>query len=186
MTDKKNIDEKITKLKQEMNYLLTHDPTTGLPNKILFYDRLEMAVIHAHRNKERLALMMIDLDDFHNINHTYGYPAGDKLLKEAGTRLKASIRRGDTIARMGGDEFVLILPGVMQKKNAIKIINNIFRGFQQPFSINETDCHITITVGVSIFPEHGDTGDELMVNADIALHNAKSKGKNNFQFFIYK
>ncbi len=173
------------RLKKDVDYLHTHDTITGLPNRLLFYDRLDLAVIHAHRNKERFVLTIIDVDDFHVINHKYGNHTGDALLKETGSRLRSTLRKGDTIARIGGDEFILILPGVMYKKDAVKVIKNIYGAFEKPFNLNNEVVKISFSMGVSIFPEHGDSGDELLKSADIALMNAKSQGKNLYNFFTY-
>jgi diguanylate cyclase (GGDEF)-like protein len=181
----KDWQKKATNLQNDMSYLLTHDPLTGLPNRTLFYDRLDMAIIHAQRCKERFAVMIIDLDDFKKIIHTNGHLIGENLLKEAGIRLKKCIRKTDTVAYLGGDEFAILLPAVMRKDNSIKVAKGIIQSFQNLFNINENLISLTGSIGISIFPEHGDAGEELLKNADIALYYAKDKGKNNFQFYSY-
>ncbi len=176
---------KVAKLQNDMSYLLTHDSITGLPNRALFYDRLEMSIIHAQRNKERFAVMLLDIDDFRKIIHVQGHLFGENLLKEAGVRLRKCIRKADTAAYLGGDEFAIILPAIMRKDNSIKVAKNIIQSFQSDFTINEISISLTGSIGVSIFPEHGNTIEELLKNADIALYYAKDRGKNNFQFFSY-
>ena len=186
MIDKeKGWQDRATKLQKDMSYLLTHDSITGLPNRALFYDRLDMAIIHAQRNKERFAVMIIDLDDFKKIIHTNGHLLGESLLKETGIRIKKCIRKVDTVAYLGGDEFALVLPAVMRKDNTIKVARGIIKSFHDPFDINESLFTLTGSIGISIFPEHGDLAEELLKNADIALYYAKDKGKNNFQFYSY-
>lgn len=186
MIDKeKGWQDKAIKLQNDMSYLLTHDSITGLPNRALFYDRLDMAINHAQRNRERFAVMMIDLDDFRKIIHTSGHILGEILLKETGLRLKKCIRKVDTVAYLGGDEFAMVLPAVMRKDDTIKIARNIIKSFQDPFDINKDLFTLTGSIGISIFPEHGDLADDLLKNADIALYYAKDKGKNNFQFYFY-
>jgi len=181
----KDWQDKVTKLQKDMSYLLTHDSITGLPNRALFYDRLDMAIIHAQRNRERFAIMIIDLDDFKKIIHVNGHLIGENLLREAGVRLKKCVRKMDTVAYLGGDEFAIVLPAVMQKNNTIKVARIIIKSFQDPLSIDGKLFTLTGSIGISIFPEHGDSSDELLKNVDIALYYAKDKGKNNFQFYSY-
>lgn len=177
--------DKVAKLQKDMSYLLNHDSITGLPNRALFYDRLDMAIIHAQRNKERFAVMIIDLDDFKRIIHTNGHLVGENLLKEVGVRLKRCIRKVDTVAYLGGDEFAIVLPAVMRKDNTIKVAKIIIKTFRDPFDIYGKLFTLTGSIGISIFPENGDSAETLLKNADIALYYAKDKGKNNFQIYSY-
>ncbi|MCX8021813.1 MAG: GGDEF domain-containing protein [Syntrophorhabdaceae bacterium] len=179
--------DRATKLKREMSYLLTHDAITELPNRVLFYDRLEMAITHSHRNKERFALFILDIDDFKDVIHQRGYVFGDEVLREAGLRLKKSVRKGDTVARFGGDEFALILNSIIKKENVIKVAKGIMEFFHRPFVLNDSEeVSVTASMGIAIFPEHGIGADELIKNADIALSFAKEIGKDNFMFFSYQ
>jgi diguanylate cyclase (GGDEF)-like protein len=184
---KRDVDwrDRTVRLKREMAHHLTHDPVTGLPNRVLFYDRIDMALTHAERNKERLAVMLIDLDDFKNIVHNYGYDVGDSLLKEVGRSIRRRLRRGDTVARLGGDEFVLILPGVIRKANAQIVAQTLLDSFQESFLVKGVSLHTTPSIGIAMFPDHGHEGEELLRHADIAMYQAKERGKNTFQFFVY-
>ena len=186
MVDKeKDWEDRATKLQRDMAYLLTHDSITGLPNRALFYDRLDMAVIRAQRNKERLAVMIVDIDHFKKVIHTNGHLVGEGLLKEVGIRLRKCVRKVDTVAYLGGDEFAVILPAVMRKENAVKVAKNIMKSFRESFAVNEISYPLSGSIGISIFPEHGDLGEELLKSADVALYYAKDNGRNNFRFYSY-
>lgn len=171
------------KLEMEISYKTTHDLLTGFPNRILFNDRLSLALIHAHRNRERLAVMFFDLDSFKKVNYKYGYSVGDQLLKETGIILKKCLRKGDTIGRFGDDEFVILLPGVIKKENVALVAEKILQPFRHPIYINGHELSNTASIGISMFPEDGETHDELIKKADIAMYFVKKTGRNGFQFY---
>ncbi|NSW91406.1 MAG: EAL domain-containing protein [Firmicutes bacterium] len=176
----------ITERKQAeetVKYQAYHDILTSLPNRLLFKDRLIMALAHARRSGEMLAVMFLDLDRFKNINDTLGHAIGDKLLINVSERLAGIVREVDTVARMGGDEFILILSEVLQAGEVARIAQKILRVFQQSFKINEYELYITASIGISIYPSDGDNADSLIKNADIAMYRAKDLGGNNYQFF---
>jgi len=171
------------KHEQELAHKATHDPVTDLPNRELFHDRLAMAIVHAQRDRERLAVLFIDIDSFKDINYRFGYSTGDLVLKETGERLKKCLRKGDTIGRFGDDEYVILLPGIIRKESAAFVTDKILHAFSSPYSINGSEFSITCSVGIAIFPEDGDTREELLKNADIAMYFVKKAGRHNFQFY---
>jgi diguanylate cyclase (GGDEF)-like protein/PAS domain S-box-containing protein len=160
-----------------------HDALTGLPNRMLFFDHLTLEIAVANRNRKKIAVMFMDLDNFKKINDTLGHIVGDKLLKEAANRLKACVREADTIARIGGDEFSILLADIIQPGDAVVISNKILESFKVPYVINEHEIHISTSIGISIYPQDGKQIDDLMKNADTAMYQAKEKGRNNFQFY---
>jgi len=168
---------------RELTYLATHDILTGFPNRTLFDDRLTLAIAQAKRNKKKLAIMLFDLDRFKEVNDTMGHMAGDQLLKEVSKRMKNLLRKGDTIARMGGDEFLLLLPEISQIEDATKIARKIIDSFKNPFVIDHQEIHITTSIGIVIYPEDGEDSETLIKNADIAMYQAKKEGRNNYQFY---
>ena len=184
MTDQDHIwREKALALKRKMAYGLTHDAVTGLPNRMLFSDRTTIALAHAQRNRERLAVFMVDLDHFKDIIHAYGYHLGDALMKAVGDRLKKRLRKGDTLARFGDDEFTILLPGILRKENAGIFARQLLDTFGEAFTFSGTTLHITASIGIAILPEDGETEEELLKKTDIALCRAKEHGRNNFQYY---
>jgi diguanylate cyclase (GGDEF)-like protein/PAS domain S-box-containing protein len=168
---------------KELTYLATHDILTGFPNRTLFDDRLTLAIAQAKRNKKKLAVMLFDLDRFKEVNDTMGHVAGDQLLKEVSKRMKNLLRKGDTIARMGGDEFLLLLPEISQIEDATKIARKIIDSFKSIFKIDHQKIHITTSIGIVAYPEDGEDSVTLIKNADIAMYQAKKEGRNNYQFY---
>lgn len=160
-----------------------YDPLTGLPNRILLQDRFALALAKAERNQENLTLMIFDLDNFKDINDTLGHSCGDRLLKEVGQRLITFLRKSDTVARFGGDEFIGLLPETGQEEDVEKIAGKILEVIQKPFYIEDESIQITISIGLAFYPKNGQTLDLLMKNADQAMYRAKARGKNNFQYY---
>jgi diguanylate cyclase (GGDEF)-like protein/PAS domain S-box-containing protein len=174
ITERKQADEKIRKM-------AFHDSLTGLPNRRLFNDRINIALSHAQRYQQKLAVMLIDLDHFKEVNDTLGHDVGDKLLQVVGKRLTDVLREGDTVARMGGDEFMLLLPGLSNTKDVNHIGWKILKAFQKPFTFNDHEIQITTSIGIAIYPDDGQDYRTLRENADVALYHAKDEGRNNFQ-----
>jgi len=166
---------------EELAYMATHDSLTGLPNRTLFYDRLTMALTQARRSPKKLAVMLLDLDYFKNVNDTLGHSVGDQLLRAVGNRLSGLLRKGDTIARIGGDEFLLLLPEMLQVEYATTLAQKVLQAFREPFAFDGHELHITTSIGIAIFPDDGDNADTLLKNADIAMYRAKNKGRDSFQ-----
>ncbi|HHT9110026.1 MAG TPA: EAL domain-containing protein [Candidatus Brocadiaceae bacterium] len=167
----------------EIRYVAHHDALTDLPNRILFNDRLTLALAHAHRNKELMAVMFLDLDRFKMINDTLGHTAGDQLLREVAHKLRKCVREDDTIARLGGDEFSLLLPGITHIEHITQITEKILNVFVKPWNICGYELYITASIGIALYPYDGESVEILLKNADIAMYHAKEQGRNNYQFY---
>lgn len=170
-------------LLHQLSHLAHHDALTGLPNRLLFNDRLSQALAQAHRNKIMVAVFFLDLDRFKLINDTLGHALGDLLLQAVAVRLRECLREGDTVARQGGDEFLIIIPELKQTENAALVAEKILDNFSEPFLLEQHEVYISPSIGISIYPTGGNTIDTLVKNADIAMYYAKEQGGNNYQFF---
>lgn len=159
------------------------DSLTGLPNRSLFYDRLEQELAHAHRSHEQLLLLFLDLDHFKWVNDCLGHAAGDQLLIQVGQRLAACIRQSDTLARLGGDEFTIILPNLNKGQQAERVVRTILDELQSPFSIKDTQVDIGGSIGIALYPDDADNIDDLINRADTAMYRAKSEGRSCYQYF---
>ncbi|MCG6551847.1 MAG: diguanylate cyclase [Candidatus Magnetominusculus sp. LBB02] len=168
-----------TKLKELAHY----DQLTGLPNRTLFFDRLDQALKHAKRNNKDVALMMIDLDGFKCINDRMGHDAGDSVLVEIAKRLSRQVRDSDTVARFGGDEFVIILSNLSGHGDAETLALKIIIAVGRPFQFETPYCAIGASIGISFYPTDGHEADALLKKADSAMYLAKENGKNNYQLF---
>ncbi|HEX9172358.1 MAG TPA: EAL domain-containing protein [Telluria sp.] len=176
ITDRKRAEEVIS-------YQAYHDILTDLPNRILFKDRLGLAVIQAKRKMTELAVMFIDLDRFKLVNDTLGHVKGDELLQQASVRLKDCLRRGDTLARQGGDEFTIVLPELRDREDARIIADKFLECLQKPFDLDGHQVHISASIGIAIYPGDGESIDELLRHADIAMYQVKALGKNGHSFY---
>lgn len=169
---------------ETIHHLAYHDALTGLPNRVLLNDRLGQALTAANRNGTRGALMILDLDRFKDINDTLGHSMGDLLLKAVGERLAGLLRKSDTVSRMGGDEFVLLLPTVTSTVSAAVKADKIVKAFRRPFVCNGHTLNVTASIGIADFPDDGEDAETLLKNADIALYRVKEQGRNNFQRYM--
>jgi len=167
---------------ERLRFLATHDPLTDLPNRDLFNDRLNHTLARARRNRQEAAVLLLDLDQFKNINDTCGHSIGDRLLQIVATRLKKCLRKSDTVARMGGDEFTFILEEIPTRQVCKVVAQKILQTISEPYQINDHNLTITVSVGISIFPDHGHDPDTLIKNADIAMYQAKST-RNSYCFY---
>lgn len=163
-------------LEQRLADMATHDFLTGLPNRLLLHDRLHMALAQAHRNKNKLAILTLDLDRFKAVNDTYGHHVGDELLKGVGQRLTGIIRSGDTVARMGGDEFLLLMPELHQSDSVSSIISKIVEAFKGPFIIEGHRLSVYVSIGIAIYPDDGTDMETLMRKSDSAMYDIKRHG----------
>ena len=161
---------------QRLSDMATHDFLTGLPNRVLLNDRLQVALAQAHRNKNKLAILTLDLDHFKAVNDTHGHHIGDELLKAVGHRLTGIIRSGDTIARMGGDEFMLLMPELHQSDSVTSIISKIVEAFKGPFMIEGHRFKMSASIGIAIYPDDGPDMDTLMRKSDSAMYDIKRHG----------
>jgi diguanylate cyclase (GGDEF)-like protein len=166
---------------QQLAYIATHDALTGLPNRVLFNDRLTLALAQALRRQQKLAVLLLDLDRFKDINDTLGHSVGDQLLRVTSKRLKTLLRKSDTLARMGGDEFLFLVPEIDRTDSATEVARKILESFREPFLVEEHELRTTASIGLTIFPDDGENADTLLKNADIAMYSAKQKGRNNYQ-----
>ena len=170
---------------EQLNYIATHDLLTGLPNRMLLMDRLKMATAQAKRNDQKLALMMLDLDNFKNVNDSLGHMVGDKLLKEISLRLTGRLRQNDTICRLGGDEFIILLPAIERVEDAVEVAKIILESFEQSFICNDHLINSSISIGIAIYPDDAQDIDVLMKNADMAMYYVKAHGRNGYHLFSY-
>ena len=164
-------------------YMAYHDVLTGLANRTLFRDRLKLSIIQARRNRNRVAVMFIDLDGFKQANDTFGHQNGDRLLIEMGRRLGTGLREADTLARLGGDEFTVLLPSINTHDDARIVARKLVADAALPFLIEGTEVFLTASIGVAIYPEDGDDADVLIRHADLAMYRVKAHSKNGYQLY---
>lgn len=161
------------------------DALTGLPNRLLFNDRLETTIREAHRTGEMFAVLFVDLDRFKNINDSLGHSVGDEVLVAVAKRLRASVRASDTVARYAGDEFTLILRHITQREDVLRIAEKIVRIMEAPLTLADgAELHITSSIGVAFYPDDGNTAERLLKHADVAMYSAKGMGRNNYQAYV--
>jgi len=165
------------------NRMAYFDALTSLPNRRLFNDRLHQALSLAHRYEEKLALLFIDLDGFKPVNDSLGHDTGDLLLQAVARRLEGCLRKSDTVARIGGDEFTCILPHIERAGDVNVVARKIIIALNSPFDLGGHKIQISGSIGASLFPDDSADGEELIRNADTAMYHAKKQGKNNLQFF---
>jgi len=175
ITDRKTAQE-------QMEYQAYHDVLTGLPNRLLFRDRIGVALAHARRHRTAAAVMFLDLDQFKIVNDSLGHTIGDALLQAVAARLVASVRGHDTVARMGGDEFTVLLSDVADSSNAATVAQKILESVSYPMMVDGHELFVTTSLGIALYPDDGGDAETLLKNADRAMYHAKEQGRNNFQF----
>jgi len=176
ISDRKRTEERIKNLAH-------YDVLTGLPNRRLFIDRLQLAIANANRHDDLLAIMFLDLDLFKRINDSLGHGLGDQVLIETAERLLHSVREGDTVARLGGDEFTILLPRIDHVADAARLAERLIAQVKQPFIVGGHELYVTVSAGIALFPENGQTIEALLRNADTAMYRAKEMGRNAFQLY---
>jgi diguanylate cyclase (GGDEF)-like protein len=175
--------EEIEATKVELDHLAHHDVLTDLPNRMLLADRLGQAIEVARRQGRKLAVIYMDLDRFKHINDSLGHAVGDQLLKSVAQRLVACVRHSDTVSRQGGDEFVLLLPYIEHAEDAALSAQKILAALALPHRVDGSDLHISVSIGISIYPDDAHDADGMLKSADTAMYHAKESGRNNFKFF---
>jgi len=168
------------KTEERIRFLAYHDHLTELPNRLLFSDRLEQAVLQAQRTENTLAVMYLDLDDFKRVNDTMGHAQGDNLLIQTADRLSSFLRKSDTVARVGGDEFILLFQNIKDFETIEKIAEKILKSFIKPFPLNDQLFHVTASMGIAVYPNDGKDVETLIKNADISMYKAKEKRRNSY------
>ncbi|HUP30390.1 MAG TPA: EAL domain-containing protein, partial [Usitatibacter sp.] len=176
ITDRKLAEQRIV-------HMAHHDALTGLPNRVLLRDRIQQAIAQAHRAGSQLAVLFIDLDRFKTINDSLGHQLGDRLLQSVASRILVCVREGDTVARVGGDEFVIVIPDLATAADASTVCAKILEVLTNAFHLHGTDLHVAASIGIALYPNDGADAETLMRNADTAMYHAKDSGRANFQFF---
>jgi diguanylate cyclase (GGDEF)-like protein/PAS domain S-box-containing protein len=183
ISERKTMEERINRQNEMLMHQSRHDPLTGLPNRILFLDRLGQSIKKAKRNGEQLAVLFIDLDRFKEINDSLGHSVGDQVLRIIAKRLKESVRDSDTVARLGGDEFTLLLESVKHPVVAPFVAQKLIEIVKEPMHLNENELYLTMSIGISVYPQDGESADILLRNADAAMYKAKDSGRNAYEFY---
>jgi diguanylate cyclase (GGDEF)-like protein/PAS domain S-box-containing protein len=183
VTDKKLNEEKLIASEKELDFLAHNDSLTGLPNRILLHDRISHAIFTCNRNGLMVALCFVDLDNFKKINDSFGHSYGDDILKQFATRIQNLVRSCDTLSRIGGDEFILLVENVKEKSEIERIVEKIQSVFEEPFLVNEQKFFLSASIGISVYPDHGLDSETLIKNADTAMYKAKDSGKNTYAFY---
>jgi diguanylate cyclase (GGDEF)-like protein len=165
---------------QHLQFLATHDNLTGLPNRILFFDRLEQAIKKSRRQKRRFALFFIDLDDFKRINDSFGHIVGDQVLQAVAKVLDHAVRDSDTVARLAGDEFMIILDDVRAISDIEAVARKINKAVSQPIDVPQETVIMTVSIGISLFPEHGEDAETLLRKADAAMYHVKNGTQDGY------
>ena len=176
VTERKRAEAQITSLAY-------HDTLTGLPNRLLFADRLTLAVAQAHRRARRLGVLFLDVDRFKVINDSLGHSVGDRLLKALARRVAGTVRDEDTVARLGGDEFILLLPDASTAEDVVNVAEKILEAVRKPVRIDESELFVTASIGISLYPDDGTDPETLVKNADTAMYRAKEQGRDNVSVY---
>ncbi len=183
ITNKKENEKNLKLQRDALAHQAYHDTLTGLPNRSLFLDRLNQYIHKAHRNKHKVAVLFIDMDRFKEINDSLGHVFGDKTIKEVARRIESQIRETDTLARFGGDEFIMIFNDIKNSISIVNIVQKVMQSMDNPITIEGHSVYVTLSIGISIYPDDADTSDDLLKNADAAMYKAKNDGRNTYRFY---
>jgi diguanylate cyclase (GGDEF)-like protein/PAS domain S-box-containing protein len=183
ITEYKRMEEALRQNVERFETLAHYDVLTGLPNRVLFYDRLKQSLAHARRNQWNVGVMFIDVDRFKYVNDTLGHAVGDKLLKQVSERLTRAVRADDTVGRLGGDEFAIVLSNLTSVQDANPVAQKLMASFNEPFRLEGSEVFVTGSIGITLFPDDSTDQDTLIKNADAAMYRAKELGRNGYQFY---
>ena len=183
VTRLKLLEHELKTQKAKAELLATHDFLTGLPNRVLWQDRITQALALAKRQRDMLAVLSVDIDDFKKVNDTYGHSEGDRLLVEIANRMKDTLRDVDTVARLGGDEFIVLLPEINSESQVELVAVRLLAAVRPPLGLGPETIAPACSLGIALYPAHGTTPEALMVNSDRALYAAKKRGKGCYAFF---
>jgi diguanylate cyclase (GGDEF)-like protein len=184
VTEKEALVADLRRSEEQVRELAYFDPLTNLPNRRMLMDRLYLALAQARRHHYSMAIMFLDLDRFKHVNDTLGHAAGDELLRQVAARLTACMRTGDTVARPGGDEFVVVLPEIAHPEDAALVAEKIFASLKEPIVVANHPLRVTTSIGIAIYPVDGDDDlQDLMRKADMAMYSAKEAGRNGYRFY---
>jgi len=172
----------IKQVESDLQFLATHDVLTSLPNRYLLFDRMDQAIYRAQRHGNSMAVLFVDLDDFKMINDTYGHAAGDLILVQISDQLKKNVREADTVARIGGDEFIVLMDSIQSEEEALHVAERVVHDVREGISIFPICPDVTVSVGISLYPKHGTTSNQLLGRADDAMYRAKIN-KNSFVLY---
>jgi len=174
-------------IEEKLKFLSLYDSLTRLPNRVLFYDRMRQEIAYAKREQKKFALMFLDLDDFKKVNDKFGHDIGDQLLQEVAKKFNKLLREADTICRLGGDEFIILLPRLRQpRENAVDVAGKILHSLGEPFLIKDNQIYIKISIGIALYPDDGEKEEDLIKSADNAMYTAKKEGPNNYHWAEFK
>ncbi len=172
---------------EKLKFLSLYDYLTKLPNRVLYYDRMKQEIAYARRERKKFSLMFLDLDDFKEVNDKFGHDIGDQLLQGVAKRFSKLLRKTDTICRLGGDEFIILLPRLTQpKENTVDVVRKIFSSLSEPFLIGENQICINTSIGIALYPDDGEEEEILIKSADKAMYMAKKEGPNNYHWAEFK
>lgn len=183
ITYKKENEKKMKRQRDALAHQAYHDGLTGLPNRLLFLDRLNQYIHKSYRNKSKIAVLFIDMDRFKEINDSLGHVFGDETIKEVARRIESKIRETDTLARFGGDEFILICNSMDDPISIVNVVEKVMKSMEDPITIEEHTIYVTLSIGISIYPDDTEIADDLLKNADAAMYKAKSDGRNTYRFY---
>ncbi len=183
VTERRRMEQELRVYQAQLQFLAYHDSLTGLPNRSLFLDCTSQALDQARLGRHSLAVVFIDSDDFKKINDVYGHEIGDEVIKELGRRLSQSLRSGDVVARMGGDEFIVLLPTIRAQQDLIPVLSRISQATREGWTIHGQEIGLTVSFGIAIYPADGNDTRTLIRHADEALYKAKQQGKDRFVFY---
>ncbi|MBU4348804.1 sensor domain-containing diguanylate cyclase, partial [bacterium] len=174
-------------IEEKLKFLSLYDYLTKLPNRVLFYDRMKQEIAYARRERKKFSLMFLDLDNFKEVNDKFGHDVGDQLLQGVAKRFSKLLRKTDTICRLGGDEFIILLPRLAQpRENTVDVAQKILSSLNEPFSIGENKIYVNTSIGIALYPDNGEEGEILIKSADKAMYVAKKEGPNSYHWAEFK